>query len=84
MHAEHADSSRLNDLLGQVTGCASRVLNALGAGFLETVYENALARERHDAGLAVQQQCSVKGHDDRAVVGKYSAALLVEDVLFVE
>jgi hypothetical protein len=38
MHAEHADSSELNELSGRVIGCA-----LLGAGFLEKVYENALA-----------------------------------------
>jgi hypothetical protein len=35
MHAEHADSTRLNDLSGQVIGCAFIVLNTLGVGFLE-------------------------------------------------
>jgi len=43
MHAKHADNSRLNDLSGRVIGCAFTVLNTLGAGFLEKVYENALA-----------------------------------------
>ena len=35
MHAEHADSDRLNDLSRRVIGCAFTVLNTLGAGFLE-------------------------------------------------
>jgi GxxExxY protein len=45
MHAEHADGEQLNDLSGHVIGCAFTVLNTLGAGFLEKVYENALAHE---------------------------------------
>ena len=45
MHAEHADSSELNELSGRVIGCAFTVLNTLGARFLEKVYENALAYE---------------------------------------
>jgi hypothetical protein len=32
MHAEHADNSELNELSGRVIGCASTVLNTLGAG----------------------------------------------------
>lgn len=32
MHAEHADSDRLNDLSGRVIGCASTVLSTLGVG----------------------------------------------------
>jgi hypothetical protein len=41
----HADSTVLNDLSGRVIGCAFTVLNTLGAGLLEKVYENALAIE---------------------------------------
>jgi hypothetical protein len=51
MHAEHAD--KLNELSGIVIGCAFTVLNTLGAGFLEKIYENALAHELRKAGLAV-------------------------------
>jgi PD-(D/E)XK nuclease superfamily protein len=56
MHAEHANSDKLNDLSGRVIGCAFTVLNTLGTGFLETVYENALALELRASGLAVVQQ----------------------------
>ena len=38
-----------------VIGCAMKVSNALGAGFLEKVYENALAHELRAAGLALVQ-----------------------------
>ena len=80
----HADSDRLNDLSGRVIGCAFTVLNTLGAGFLEKVYENALAHELGAAGLIVVQQCSVKVHYNDVVVGEYFADLLVEDMLLVE
>ena len=53
MYAEHADKDGLNDLSGRVIGCAFTVLNTLGAGFLENVYENALAYEIRSAGLTV-------------------------------
>ena len=84
MHAEHADSDRMNNLSGRVIGCAFTVLNTLGIGFLEKVYENALANELRGAGLAVVQQCGVKVHYNDVVVGEYFADLLVEDVLVVE
>jgi GxxExxY protein len=45
MHAKHADGAWLNDLSGRIIGCAFIVLNTLGAGFLEKVYENALAHQ---------------------------------------
>jgi GxxExxY protein len=80
----HADSDTLNDLSGRVIGCALTVLNTLGTGFLEKVYENALAHELRAAGLTVVQQCGVKVHYNDLVVGEYFADLLVEDVLLVE
>jgi GxxExxY protein len=54
------------------------VLNTLGAGFLEKVYENALALEPRKAGLAVAQQRDVQVMCDGSVVGEYSTDLLVE------
>jgi hypothetical protein len=54
MHAEHADSERLNDLSGQVTGSAFTVLNTFRAGLPGQVHENALAKELRNAGLAVE------------------------------
>ena len=79
-----ADSARLNELSGYVIGCAFTVLNTLGTGFLEKVYENALAQEICAAGLAVAQQSSVKVYYNDAVVGEFFTDLLVEDVLLVE
>jgi GxxExxY protein len=84
MHAKHADQDRLNDLSGLVIGCAFTVLNTLGAGFLEKVYENALMYELRAAGLSVVQQCSLGVHYKDVEVGEYFVDLLVEDMLVVE
>jgi len=84
MHTEHADGAGLNDLSGRVIGCAFTVLNTLGAGFLEKVYENALAFELRAAGLSVAQQCGARVHYKEFLVGEYFVDLLVEDVLLVE
>jgi GxxExxY protein len=84
IHAEHADSAVLNDLSGRVIGCAFSVLNTLGAGFLEKVYENALAIEMRATGLAIVQQHAVTVLYRDMVVGEYFPDLLVEDVLLVE
>ena len=84
MHAEHADEDRLNDLSRRVIGCALIVLNALGAGFLEKVYENALAHELRKAGLAVVQQQGVSVMYDGIVVGEYVIDLMIEQALLVE
>jgi len=47
---------RINLLSKRIIGCALTVLHALGTGFLEKVYENALVHELREAGLAVSQQ----------------------------
>lgn len=80
----HADDARLNDLSGRVIGSAFTVLNTLGAGFLEKVYENALAHELRKAGLAVIQQPRITVMYDGITVGDYFADLVVEDSLLVE
>jgi GxxExxY protein len=49
----HADKVRTNQLSERIIGCAFRVLNTLGTGFLEKVYENALAHELRESGLTV-------------------------------
>jgi hypothetical protein len=40
----HADVAGVDRLSGMIIGCAFRVMNGLGAGFAEKVYENALAQ----------------------------------------
>lgn len=85
IHAEHADNVvLLNDLSRRVIGCAFTVINSLGAGFLEKVYENSLAIELREAGLAIVQQHGVRVVYHDIVIGEYFPDLLVEDVLLVE
>ncbi len=49
----------LNGISECIIGCAFAVANTLGVGFLEKVYENALAYELRRAGLLVAQQYPV-------------------------
>ena len=80
----HADEAGTNGLSERIIGCAFRVLNTLGAGFLEKVYENALAHELRNAGLAVVQQQGVTVRYEGIVVGEYVVDLLVEGTIIVE
>jgi GxxExxY protein len=68
----------------KIIGCAYAVANTLGSGFLEKVYENALAHELRKAGLSVQQQFSVDVYYDSVRVGDYVTDLLVEHEVLVE
>ena len=67
-----------------VIGCAFKVSNELGCGFLEKVYENALAHEIRKAGLRIEQQKGIVVRYDGIVVGEYVADLLVEGVVLIE
>jgi GxxExxY protein len=71
-------------LTESIIGCAYTVANALGNGFLERVYENALAHELTKKGLKVEQQCSIPVYYDQVLVGEYLADLLVEGLVLVE
>ena len=74
----------LNALSERIIGCAFTVANGLGSGFLEKVYENALAHELRKAGLTVAQQQGVSVIYDDVIVGEYAADLLVEAAVVVE
>jgi GxxExxY protein len=60
------------------------VSNALGSGFLEKVYENALSYEISKTGLDVKQQHALKVWYDGVLVGEYVADLIVEAKILVE
>ena len=55
-----ADERRLNQTTEEAIGCAFRAANVPGCGFLEKVYEKALAIELKKAGLNVEQQAPIK------------------------
>jgi GxxExxY protein len=74
----------LNQVTEKIIGCAYKVSNGLGSGFLEKVYENALAYELRKDGMHVLQQHPMQVQYDGVVVGEYYADLLVEDCVMVE
>ena len=78
------DKSQMKQLTEKVIQCAFTVSNTLGCGFLEKVYENALAHELQKAGLQAQQQHGITVYYDGVAVGEYTADLLVEGVLLLE
>jgi GxxExxY protein len=68
----------------RVIGCAFAVSNALGAGFLESVYENALCIELADRRIAFERQAQLRVIYKNLVVGHFVADLVVERLLLVE
>lgn len=72
------------ELTEKIIGCAFKVYNQLGAGFLEKIYENALAIELKDTGLSAQQQYPIKVYYNEIVIGDYIADIVVEDRVIIE
>ncbi len=80
----HAEGMTPNELSGRVIGCAFTVLDTLGTGFLEKVYENALAHELRKTGLDVVQQVGLAVTYDGVMVDQYFVDLVVEHALLFE
>ncbi len=76
-HMEH------EELTGAIIGCALRVHTALGPGFLESVYQNALTHELRKQGINVACECRIQVRYDDAVVGDFIADMLVNEVVLI-
>jgi GxxExxY protein len=63
--------AEINRVTEKIINCAYRVSNALGSGFLEKVYENALAIELRQSGLRVVPQHPIKVYYNENLVGDY-------------
>ncbi len=74
----------LNNISEKIIGAAYKVSNGLGSGFLEKVYENALAHQLRKDGMKIEQQKPIKVHYDNTVVGDYFTDLIVEGAVIVE
>ena len=60
------------------------VYNELGHGFLESVYEEAMAVALPQAGLKLERQVPLRVTFRGAVVGDFRADLLVENAVLLE
>jgi GxxExxY protein len=77
-------SMKHKELTGRIIECAFKVHNALGFGFLENVYRNALMIELTKAGLPADMERRIQVSYDGQVVGDYVADIVVEDKVMLE
>ncbi len=80
----HQGGYKHSGITEKVIGAAYKVYNALGHGFLEKVYENALALELRKVGLGVEQQYPAAVRYEGELVGDYVADLVVDGKVIVE
>ena len=73
-----------SNVTGDILKAFYKVYNALGYGFLEKVYENALSLELREMNYKVIQQKPINVYYRGALVGEYFADLIVADCVIVE
>jgi GxxExxY protein len=73
-----------DELTDQIIGAAIRVHKALGPGFLESIYENALMIELEASGLRVRTQVTIEILYAGVIVGEHRLDMIVEDTAVVE
>ena len=72
------------ELTEKIIGCAYRVYNRMGFGFLESVYEKCLLIELKKQGLQAESQKTIIVTYENEVVGEFTADILVEDSVILE
>ena len=72
------------ELTRTVIGGFYAVYNALGCGFLESVYAQALCRELTERGLHVAREVAVDVHYKGEVIGFFRPDVLVQSRLVLE
>jgi len=72
------------ELTEKIIGVFYEVYNELGHGFLESVYEEAMAVALPQAGLKVERQVPLRVTFRGTVIGDFRADLLVESSVLLE
>jgi len=72
------------DLTYKIIGAAMEVHKTLGPGFLEAVYEEAMAYELKKLGLLFERQKALAVYYKGITLGDYRADFLVESNVIVE
>ena len=73
-----------NDLTYRIIGAAMSAHNAIGPGYKEEVYENAMAAQLRQDGISVQSQYPVEVWHAEALVAIFYLDLFVEEQAVVE
>jgi len=72
------------ELTGKILKACFEVINELGAGFVESVYEKALLTALRQKGIAAESQVPVAVCFRGEVVGQFLADIIVENKIILE
>ena len=82
--AESRLDAELSHLIDKVIGCSYQVMNELGTGFLESVYEKSVQVALAQVGIRAKRRVPITVTFRGAVVGEFYADLLIENKLILE
>jgi len=71
-------------LTEQIIGCAYRVYNKMGFGFLESVYEKCMLIQLAKSGLIAESQKPITVYYENEIVGEFIADIIVNDTIILE
>ena len=74
----------VNDLTYAVIGFAYKIHNTLGAGFIESVYENSLKVELRKIGIEIAHKEELDVFYEGQLVGHFIPDIWIRDTLIVE
>ena len=72
------------ELTEEIIGCAYRVYNKMGFGFLESVCEKCMLIELRKAKLNAESQKPITVYYENEIVGQFVADIIVNDVIVLE
>ena len=85
MEKQRIGNPDIEAVTSRIIAAAIEVHRTLGPGLLETIYEQCLAQELVDAGLAVRRQVELPvSYKGRSLPGAYRLDVIVEELVVVE
>jgi GxxExxY protein len=83
MNADFQDFQH-KELTDKIIKISYKVYNKLGYGFLEKIYESAIAIELENENISAVRQAPIQVFYDQKLIGEYFADILVENKVIVE
>jgi len=72
------------EITEKIIGCAYKVYNQMGSGFLESVYEKCMMIKLKSLGLDAEAQKPIKVYYDDVIVGEFMADIIVNGSIILE
>ena len=79
-----SEKMKFEELTEKIIGCAFRIYNTMGSGYLESVYEKCFLIELEKNNLHAEAQKPIMVYYQEIEVGNFIADIIVENKIIVE